>query len=79
MGDRKQALLLLQQAVLQKDQSVIYVGAFPALLFDPSFFVFDFAPNRELTKFLLVDENVLEQGLQKSFSVMEISLENFPG
>jgi len=38
-----------------------FKATIPALLFDPSFFVFDFAPNVELTKFLLVDENVLEQ------------------
>ncbi len=38
-----------------------FKATIPALLFDPGFFVFDFAPNVELTKFLLVDENILEQ------------------
>jgi hypothetical protein len=33
----------------------------PALLFDPSLLVFDFAPQNELTKFLVVQESLLEQ------------------
>jgi len=33
----------------------------PALLFDPGFLVFDFAPKEELTKFLAVQETMLEQ------------------
>ncbi|MGH8119324.1 MAG: hypothetical protein ACRESK_01785, partial [Gammaproteobacteria bacterium] len=33
----------------------------PALLFDPAIFVFDFAPNNDLTKFLVVEELILEQ------------------
>lgn len=33
----------------------------PALLFDPGFLVFDFAPGNELTKFLVAEESMLEQ------------------
>ncbi len=33
----------------------------PALLFDPGFMVFDFTPDQRLTKFLVVDEAMLEQ------------------
>ena len=33
----------------------------PALLFDPSFHVFDFAPKNEFTKFLAVDESMLDK------------------
>jgi hypothetical protein len=33
----------------------------PALLFDPAMFVFDFPPNIEFTKFLVVDESMLDR------------------
>lgn len=33
----------------------------PALLFDPAFLVTDFSPDRRLTKFLVVDESLLDQ------------------
>jgi len=33
----------------------------PALLFDPGFLVFDFAPKNDVTKFLIVQEMMLEQ------------------
>jgi len=33
----------------------------PTLLFDPAIFVFDFAANGEFTKFLVVDELMLDR------------------